>query len=264
MTTEKNVPLRMEFSVVVPGTPEQVWDAIATADGITSWFMRTDVEEHEGGAIVVHMGETDSPGTITGWEPPRRLEYAEPEWGALAGHDVDSVTPLVSEFLVEAQSGGTCVVRVVSSAFGTGADWEGEFFADMEKYWVPFFDHLRLYLTHFPGQRATTLEAGADLPGSPDAVLSAMRQALGAGEVGQPVETRGVKGQVEKIDDIELLVRLTDPVPGMLAFFAMPKSDSVVMASIQGYLFSDDAPGFVEREQPAWKAWLESLPIPAA
>jgi|AntDryMetagUQ889_1029465.scaffolds.fasta_scaffold58144_1 hypothetical protein len=27
------------------------------------------------------------------------------------------------------------------------------------------------------------------------------------------------------------------------------------MTAIQGYLFSDDAPGYVEREQQAWKAW---------
>ncbi|MGH3812579.1 MAG: SRPBCC domain-containing protein, partial [Pseudonocardiaceae bacterium] len=112
--TMPNVPLRMEFSVEVPGTPEQVWDAIATTNGISSWFLPTDVEEHEGGAIVLHMGDTDSPGTITGWDPPRRLEYSEPEWAALTGHDVDSVTPMVTEFLVEAQSGGTCVVHVVS------------------------------------------------------------------------------------------------------------------------------------------------------
>ncbi|MGH8884564.1 MAG: SRPBCC family protein [Egibacteraceae bacterium] len=263
MTTPKNVPLRIAFSVEVPGTPEQVWDAIATANGITSWFLPTDVEEHVGGAIVTHMGETDSPGTITGWEPHRRLEYSEPEWAALTGHDIDSVTPLVTEFLVEAQSGGTCVVRVVSSAFGTGADWEQEFFDDMEKYWAPHFHHLRLYLAHFPGQRVTSLEAGADLPGSAEAVLSAMREALGVGEVGQPVEARGLTGQVERISDIELLLRLTDPVPGLLAFFALGKGDGMATAQVQGYLFSEDAPGFVEREQPAWKAWLQSLSVPA-
>lgn len=260
--TTPDVPLRMELTFEVPGTPEQVWDAIATANGITSWFLPTDVEEREGGAIVVHMGETDSPGTITGWEPPRRLEYSEPEWAALTGHEGDNVTPMVTEFLVEAQSGGSCVVRVVSSAFGTGADWEREFLADMEKYWTPYFHHLRLYLSHFPGQRVTSLEAGADLPGSAEAVLSAMRQALGVGAVGQPVEARGLTGQVERITDIALLLRLTDPVPGFLALFAIGKGDGVAMASIQGYLFSDDAPVFVEREQPAWKAWLESLSIP--
>jgi uncharacterized protein YndB with AHSA1/START domain len=262
--TSKNVPLRLEFSVEVPGTPEQVWAAIATADGISSWFLPTDVEEHEGGAIVTHMGETDSPGVITGWDPPRRLEYAEPEWAALAGHDVDSVTPLVTEFVVEAQSGGTCVVRVVSSAFGTGADWEQEFMTDMGKYWMPYFDILRLYLARFPGQRATSLEVATDLPGSTHTVLSAICQALGAEAVGKPVEVRGVTGQVEQIGDIQLLLRLDNPVPGLLAFFAIDKGDGSTMASIQGRLFSKDAATYVEREQPKWKAWLESLPIPAA
>jgi uncharacterized protein YndB with AHSA1/START domain len=262
-STSKNVPLRIEFSVEVPGTREQVWNAIATADGISAWFLPTDVEEREGGAIVVHMGETDSPGTITGWDPPRRLTYAEPEWAALTGHDVDSVTPLVTEFVVEAQSGGACVVRVTSSAFGTGADWEQEFMTDMKKYWMPYFDNLRLYLAHFSGQRATLLEASADLPGSTEAVLSAMRQALGAEAVGKPVDTRGVTGQVEQISDIHLLVRLDGPIPGLLAFFAIDKGDGSTTASIQGWLFSEDAAGFVEREQPAWKAWLENLAIPA-
>lgn len=257
--TTKNVPLRVAFSVEVPGTPEQVWAAIATADGISSWFLPTDVEEREGGAIVVHMGETDSPGIITGWDPPHRLEYAEPEWAALTGHDVDSVTPLVSEFLVEAQSGGTCVVRVVSSAFGTGADWEQEFMTDMERHWRPFLDNLRLYLGHFPGQRATTLEISADLAGPPGPLMSAMREALGAEAVGKPVDACGVTGEVGHVDDHHVFVRLTDPVPGLLGFAAFDKGDGTSMAAIQGWLFSDDAPAYVEREQPVWKAWLENL-----
>jgi uncharacterized protein YndB with AHSA1/START domain len=264
MTTPKNVPLRLAFSVEVPGTPDQVWAAIATADGISSWFLPTDVEEREGGAIVVHMGETDSPGTITGWDPPHRLEYAEPEWATLTGHDAGSVSPLVTEFIVEAQSGGTCVVRVVSSAFGTGADWEQEFMTDMEKNWLPFFDNLRFYLTHFPGQRATSLEVAADVPGAPGPVLSAMREALGAGVVGKPVDARGVTGHVERIGDNQFLLRLAEPIPGLLGFVAFDKGDGSTMAAIQGWLFSDDAPAFVEREQPGWKAWLESLATRAA
>ena len=32
MITTPNVPYRLEFSVEVPGTPEQVWQAIATAE----------------------------------------------------------------------------------------------------------------------------------------------------------------------------------------------------------------------------------------
>lgn len=258
------VPIRMEFSVEVPGTPEQVWGAIATTNGITSWFLPTDVEEREGGAIVVHMGETDSPGTITGWDPPRRLEYAEPEWAALTGRDIDSVTPMVTEFLVEAQSGGTCLVHVVSSAFGTGADWEQEFFDDVKVHWLPFFDNLRLYLTHFPGQRVTSLEVGADVQGASGPVFSAMREALGAVAVGKPVDARGVTGQVERLGQGELLLHLSDPVPGFLNFLAVDKGEGSTMTAIQGYLFSEDAPGYVEREQRAWQAWLQNLAIPTA
>ena len=132
--TTPDVPLRMEMTFELPGTPEQVWDAIATGEGISSWFLRTDLDGREGGAVVTHMGEgASSPGEVTGWDPPRRLEYVEPDWAGLSGHDGADVTPLVSEFLVEARSGGTCVVRVVSSAFGTGADWEQEFFDGMRE-----------------------------------------------------------------------------------------------------------------------------------
>lgn len=262
--TIPDVPLRMELSFEMPGTAEQVWEAIATANGISSWFLPTDLEEREGGRIVTHMGEeVKSAGKVTGWNPPHRFAYEEPDWAGLADRPDAPVTPLATEFLVEAQSGGTCVVRVVSSAFGTGADWEREFFTDMERYWRPYFDHLHLYLAYFPGQRATSLSVGADLPGRSDAVLSAMSQALGVGEVGQAVDSCGVTAQVERIGDVELLLRLTDPVPGYLGFFAIDKGEGSATASIEGYLFSENAPGYVEREQPAWKAWLQSLSIPA-
>jgi uncharacterized protein YndB with AHSA1/START domain len=158
----------MELTFELPGTPEQVWDAIATANGITSWFTRAEVEEREGGAICFYMGEgSESRGTVTGWEPPGRFAVVEPHWAELAGHGDATVSPMVTEFLVEAQSGGTCVLRVVSSAFGTGADWEQEFFDEMEQGWPVFFDNLRLYLTHFPGQRVTPLEASPRRCGGP-------------------------------------------------------------------------------------------------
>lgn len=257
-----DVPLRFEFSIEVPGTPAQVWDAIATANGISSWMMPTELEEREGGAVAFHMGpEVSSEGTVTGWDPPRRLVYEEPAWAALAGKDPATVTPLVSEFLVEATSGGTCVVRVVSSAFGSGADWEREFFDEMGTGWAPMFDLLRLYLAHFPGQRVTTLEAGADLPATPEAAMAAVRAALGVEEAGQTLDVRGAKAQVERVDT--LLLRLTGPVPGMLAFFAWPAPDNKATVRVAGHLFADDAAAYVERETPQWQAWLAALPVNA-
>jgi uncharacterized protein YndB with AHSA1/START domain len=258
-----DAPLRMELTFEMPGTPQQVWDALATANGISSWFLPTDLEEREGGTIVTHMGETESQGTVTGWEPPRRFAIEEPDWAALANHPDAAVTPMATEFLVEAQSGGTCVVRVVTSAFGSGADWEQEFFEEMEKDWRPFFDRLRLYLTHFPGQRVTPLEAARTVSGDAGAVMSAMRRDLGVSEVGETVETRGVTGQVERIGESDVLLRLTGPVPGFLGLAAWTIDEGSTSAVVHGQLFSDDAAAFVEREQPAWQEWLETLEVPA-
>jgi uncharacterized protein YndB with AHSA1/START domain len=252
-----DVPIRLEFSVEVPGTPEQVWDAIATANGITAWMMRTELEEREGGRVVFHMGEDmSSPGTVTGWDPPRRLVYSEPEWAKLGGHDPATVTPLVSEFLVEATSGGSCVVRVVSSAFGSGADWEQEFVQEMAQGWIPMFDHLRLYLAHFPGEVATTMDIDVKKAGDAEQVMAAVRAALGVESVGQTVQVRGHKAQVERVDG--LLLRLSDPVGGLLAFFPWP-GDGDCTLRLAAYLYGPDAPAYAEQERAAWQEWLAGI-----
>ena len=77
MSTTPNVPYRLEFSVEVPGTPEQVWQAIATAKGMSAWFLPTEMEEREGGSLHFTMGpEMGSDGQVTGWDPPRRIVIA--------------------------------------------------------------------------------------------------------------------------------------------------------------------------------------------
>ena len=64
----------VEAEVEVPGTPEVVWQAIATGPGISSWFVPTTVEEREGGSIVCNFGPgMESLSTITTWEPPQRF-----------------------------------------------------------------------------------------------------------------------------------------------------------------------------------------------
>ena len=256
--TNPAFPQRLEGAVEVPGTPEQVWEAIATAKGISAWFMPTELEEREGGAVVFHMGPESSKGTITGWDPPRRLVYEE-DWATLMGQDPSTVSPLVSEFLVEATSGGTCVVRVVTSAFGSGAEWEREFFEDMGIGWPPAFEQLRLYLTYFPGQRATSMEVVADTPEAPVDALASIRRTLGVDGAGQAVEVRGANGQVEHIGAQNLLVRLVEPVPGLLSFGTFRSGEDKSTARLGGYLFSDAAPEYVRREQPLWQEWLESM-----
>ena len=234
MSTTPNVPYRLQFSVEVPGTPEQVWDAVATAKGMSAWFLPTEMEEREGGSLHFTMGaEMGSDGRVTDWDPPHRIVYEE-DWAALMGKDPDALSPLTSEFLVEAQSGGTCVVRVTSSGFGTGAEWESEFWEDMGTNWMPFFDNLRLYLAHFPGQEATQLEATESFTGDAEALWSTLHGALALGEVGSTVEVRGATGTIERVGDRQVLIRLSAPVPGMLSVFAYGYGDGTATAGRPG------------------------------
>jgi uncharacterized protein YndB with AHSA1/START domain len=263
MSTTPNVPYRLEFSVEVPGTPEQVWQAIATAKGMSAWFLPTELEEREGGSLHISMGPgMGSDGHVTEWDPPRRIAYEE-DWAALMGQDPAALSPLTSEFLVEAQSGGTCVVRVTSSGFGIGADWESEFWDDMGTSWMPFFDNLRLYLSHFPGQEATVLEVTASHPGEAPALWSTLRDALALGDEGEAVDVRGATGTVERVMERQALVRLTAPVPGMLSVFTHGQGEGTATAGVRAYLFSPDAADYVRREEPAWQAWLQGLSVPA-
>src|SRR5919112_849822 len=208
MSTTPNVPYRLEFSVEVPGTPEQVWQAIATAKGMSAWFAPTEIEEREGGSLHFTMGpEMGSDGQVTAWEP--------------------------------------------------------EFWDTMGPGWMPFFDNLRLYLSHFPGQEATHLEATASHPGDAEALWSTLHDALGLGGEGATVEVRGATGTVERVGERQTLVRLTAPVPGMLSVFAWDEGGGKATAGVRAYLFSADAADYVRHEEPAWQAWLQGISVPA-
>jgi hypothetical protein len=108
-----------------------------------------------------------STGVVTDYTPNHRFAFEEPwpistaapipaamvEWFNAIGvplsevyHDLSSVTPIATEFLIESASGGSCVIRVVTSAYGSGADWENEFFAEMVAGLVEILDNLA---THF-------------------------------------------------------------------------------------------------------------------
>jgi uncharacterized protein YndB with AHSA1/START domain len=150
---------RMERTLVVAATPEQVWDAIATADGIAAWMVPTRLDPQVGGEVSFDLGGFRSTGVVTGYTPNHRFAYEEPwptpsqcdeQWvadhGPITDHDLSSVTPIATEFLIESASGGSCVLRVVSSAYGSGADWENEFFAEMVAGWCEMLDNLATHL----------------------------------------------------------------------------------------------------------------------
>ena len=103
----------IQAEVEVPGTPEQVWQAIATGPGISSWFVPTDLEEREGGETVSHFGPgMDSTAKITAWEPPHRF--------AAEGGDLGSPAPGIGT-LGAYDWGGTVHVSVSFYLYGDRA-----------------------------------------------------------------------------------------------------------------------------------------------
>lgn len=98
----------IELEVEVVGTPEEVWRAIATGPGISSWYVPHTVEERAGGAAMASFGEGPEmqiPGRVAAWEPPHRIVF---DGGA-------SDEGLAFEWLVEARAGGICIVRLVNT-----------------------------------------------------------------------------------------------------------------------------------------------------
>lgn len=256
-------PRSLELEIEVPGTPEQVWDAIATGPGLTAWMHPTEVEEREGGRFAYDMGSgMKESGRVTGWEPPHRFVQEE-EWQPLE-EGVPGVR-LATEWLVEARAGGTCVVRMVMSGFGTAAGWEEEL-EGMSEGMRLALENLRVYLTHFAGRQGAWIRVFGRAPGSRDEGWAALTAALGLSDVaeGARVAAGGdgvpaLSGVVEQ--DIEekwhrgLLLRLDEPAPGIA--HALVFGDRG-WATIQACVYADDAAAVAAREEPAWQGWMEA------
>ncbi|ALE84534.1 SRPBCC family protein [Pseudonocardia sp. HH130629-09] len=145
--------------VALPVGPEEVWRAIATPEGQAGWFMTVEDAPDDGVDVVE--------------DPPRRLEQ---RFGTQA-----------IEYLIEATSGGSTVLRFVHSGIRE-EDWGDEWETTTGLGWDLYLFTLAEYLRHFPGRPAVYAEAEAPL--SPDVwpgVLAALRDPHEGDRVETPV-----------------------------------------------------------------------------
>ena len=235
----------VDLSVEVPGTPEQVWEAIATGPGLSVWFVPSEVEPGEGGTVTMHHGMMDQTGTITAWDPPHRFAFGAGEFqppGAASAHT------LALELLVEARSGGTCVVRLVNSGFSTDADWDRQFESSL-RGWEMCLEVLRLYLRDFRGLPHAAAHAMTSTNGAPAEAFARLRAAV-EGDGAPPFS-----GTVERLADTSLTMVLDQPAPG-IGVLAVGGPGDELYATVSLSLFGDDAAAVAARVEPEWQAWL--------
>ena len=250
----------IDLSVEVPGTVEEVWEAIATGPGISSWFIPHEVDGRPGGEVVMDYGSFGrETATVETWEPPHRVVFRGPESERGPG--------LAFEWLVESRGGGSCVVRLVNSGFGAGEEWDADY-DGMGTGWRIFLENLRLHLTHFGGRVARAVIPTTMTPGPGDVAWSRLCAALGVAEDLGPGDrfvptgdgTPRLVGRVEAAAFVPVVrtyhLLVEEPEPGT-AFVTVEGNGEVVAASAYLYLY-----GGAPDAGDDWITWLPAV-LPA-
>jgi len=264
---EANGRRSVQAEFEVPGTPEEVWQALATGPGISSWFVPTEIDERDGKPIAVKYNF--GPGieirsVVTACDRPRI--FAQEGDGMLPGSP-----PMASEWSIEARAGGICIVRIVHSLFASTDDWDNQL-ESAKGGWAGFLNILRIYLTHFRGQRSAIMQVSTPVASTEAETWETLTAALGVKglSVGQrwttPAGVSPLSGVVELVTEnpYDALLRLDKPGPGIAALGAVTYPGGQGMVAMNLYLYGDQAAGTVARVTPLWQAWFqERFPIPA-
>jgi uncharacterized protein YndB with AHSA1/START domain len=248
----------VEMDFVAPGTPEQIWHAMATGPGNAAWFTKATIDGRVGGELTFDFGpDGTQTGEVTAWEPPRRFAYVEREWS-------EGAPPVATEITITARSGDECVVRMVHSLFASSDDWDDQM-EGFEKGWPGFFQVLGLYLTHFAGLPSASFMAIAKSEGDHLVVWKHLAQELdlAGADVGErratPPQPEALSGVVERIHQDRqmryITIRLDDPAPG-IALVGTYDAGAQVITSMNLYFYGDAADARAAASERRWRDWL--------
>ena len=256
--------VQVEFEV--PGTPEEVWQALATGPGISSWFVPTDIDERHGKPVAVnyHFGPgMEIRSVVTAYDAPRT--FAQEGEGMTPGSP-----PIATEWRIEARAGGICIVRFVHSLFASTDDWDNQL-ESAKGGWAGFLNILRIYLAHFSGQRSAIMQVSTPVASTEAEAWETLTAALGLKglSVGQrwtaPAGVPALSGVAEYVSQspYDALLRLDKPGPGIAALGAVTYPGGQGMVAMNLYLYGDRAAETVARETPLWEAWFQKrFPMP--
>jgi uncharacterized protein YndB with AHSA1/START domain len=248
----------VEMEVLLPGTPEQVWRAMATGPGYAAWFVRADIEERVGGKVEFALAPGDATsGLVTFWEPPRRFGYVEIGW-------MEDAPPVATEITITGRAGGRCVMRMVHSLFASTDDWDDQL-ESFESGWPTHFSVLRLYLAHHAGEAGAAFQVRATVEGDALTLWKRMtgKLALSGADLGErrttPARPEALTGVVEAVRQEgrtrTITLRLEAPARGAALVGVYDAGDKIhVGASL--FAWGDDALGGLAARERAWAEWL--------
>lgn len=250
-----------ETELEVPGTPEQVWQAMATGPGQAAWLFPVDLDPEPGGSMIIHREPfaPDAETTVTRYEPPQAFAYLEP--------NVGPPSPMATEILVEARSGGSCVVRVVCGFAEAGEEWE-DLVQGVLEGWRMSLPVLSEYLREHAGQPGQSVDvitmidpAPADRSTPATELFRRLGLAPDALRPGAPFRTAAgapeLSGMIVRAEPGYLLLRSEAPVSGLWALSCFPMGmDQPISINLMGrvYGLGDDQPAGL---RTAWQTWLE-------
>lgn len=215
--------------VELPGTPEQVWEAVSTEAGLASWLFPERVEGAQA------------------WEPPHHLAVRQEGEGGWFN---------ALEYTIEGRAGGA-TLRYVHSGILDDAGWDDQY--DAVSQHTDFYLHtLGQYLAHFAPRTATYV---GDVPGGLSAPAAStgpdgferLKAALGVAGLaeGEPVSFELGDGVVDYDRGSFLGIRTGD---GLYRFFGRNAFGGPVALALHDFSGGDAA----QRRQ-ALQAWLNRI-----
>ncbi|MGH3913617.1 MAG: SRPBCC family protein [Pseudonocardiaceae bacterium] len=235
--------------IELDASPEQVWEAIATGPGISAWFMGPhEIEPGVGGTIKLTIGEFSEQGTITAWDPPKRLVYRGDTGADGSFHAM--------EYLIEGRDGASTVLRFVHSGF-LSDDWDAEYEDMTSQGWDKYLHTLAQYLTYFPGRPGTFVYAEGPPAAEEQDSWTVLTEALGlTGPVGNGDRVRLTPDGLAPIEGVADYV-----IPGYREFLGVRGSDGLYrfqgdthQISVGHHLFTEEMSG--EEATKVWQEWL--------
>lgn len=249
----------VEMELVVPGTPEQIWHALATGEGNGAWFTKATIAEHVGGKLRFDFGpDMASTGEVTTWQPPHRFGYVEHEWNPNA-------PPLATEITITARSGDQCLVRMVHSLFSSTDDWDDQM-ESFENGWPAFFEVLKLYIMHHAGAPAAAFTLASNVPGDPLEVWMRLsgRAGIAGANTGQHLvlTPQSLPASVERVHQDGrqrwMVLRLQPPAAGV-AMLGTYRAAAGANVNVTLFFYGEGAAQTAAASEQCWRSWLREV-----